>query len=114
MKKGDIVTIKDSSWTRSVVDGKLVHELLNHSFEYGKKYTVVETGCMFPNTGSRGHCFSRTPPTFNNTVIQAVNSGEVVFVEERFLESTTHTLVIDGESVELSHESYLNLKEQLA
>lgn len=83
MKKGDIVTIKDGSWTRSVVNGKLVSEFLNYGREKGKKYVIIETNCIFPNTGSGQ--FGCTPPTYNNTVIQAIDSGKVVFIEERFL-----------------------------
>lgn len=94
MKKGDIVTIKDGSFTKSVENGKLIHEYLSDSLGAGRQYMVVETGCVFPNSGSRGYCWPVvTPPTVNNTVIQALSEGnnqplsrgKVVFVEERFL-----------------------------
>jgi hypothetical protein len=83
MKKGDIVTIKDGSFTQSVVNGELIHEWLVYGTEQDKQYVVIETNCMFPNSGSRGYPYS--PPTFNDTVIQQCESGRVVFIEERFL-----------------------------
>jgi len=86
MKKGDVVIIKDGSWTRSIVDGELIHESLNYGEEKGKKYKIIELGCKFSNTGNSGICELRCRPTFNNTVIQAIDSGKVVFIEERFLQ----------------------------
>jgi len=85
MKKGDIVTIKDGSFSKSVVDGELIHEWLVYGSDLGKQYVVIETDCKFPNSGSIGHCLPATPPSFNNTVIQQCESGKVVFIEERFL-----------------------------
>ena len=35
MKKGDVVTITDGSYTRSVVNGELIHEWLNCGVEQG-------------------------------------------------------------------------------
>lgn len=95
MKKGDVVTIRDGSWTRSVEGGKLIHELLSDSVGMGRQYMIVETGCIFPNTGSGKYLISMG--TFNNTVIQALSKGvnrpldrgKVVFIEERFLQSVT-------------------------
>lgn len=115
MKKGDVVIIIDGSWTRSVVDGKLKDEWLNYGDEKGKKYVVVEIGCSFPNTGSNR--------TFNNTVIQAVDSGKVVFIEERFLRLVPpkHKIMIDmevsgyaifGMTVEISDELYKKIKDE--
>jgi len=121
MKKGDIVTINDGSWTRSVVDGKLIKEHLNHGGEQGKKYTVIETGCSFPNTGGRGVIGTDIHATFNNTVIQAIDSGKVVFIEERFLHPVPpkHKVMLDikqdggwmyGQVVEISDKLYQEIK----
>ena len=86
MKKGDIVTIKDDSYTRSVINGELVHESL--SDEGGKRYIVAETGCKFPLTEEWQSSNFR-----NNTVIQAFSSdnqvlsrGKVVFIHAGFLQ----------------------------
>lgn len=95
MKKGDIVIIKDGSFSRSVVGGELIHELLGNSARMGDQYMVVEIGCVFPNTGSMGLSWpTKTSPGFNNTVIQilgkdgqSLSRGKVVFIEERFLKS---------------------------
>lgn len=114
MKKGDVVIITDGSWTRSIVGGKLVEEFLNDGDEKGKQYIVIETGCSFPKTGSLR--------TFNNTVIQAIDSDKVVFIEERFLELVPpkHKIIIDitvtrlggirGNVVEISDKLYQEIK----
>ena len=83
MKKGDKIVINDGSWSRTVRDNKLSggpggDRYTGIKDSDRKQYMIIETGCSFPNTGSRN--------TFNNTVIQAVDSGKVVFIEERFLE----------------------------
>jgi hypothetical protein len=122
MKKGDVVTIDDGSFTRSVVDGKLIKESLNYGNEKGKQYVIIETGCSFPNTGSRGFAGTSIVTTFNNTVIQAIDSGKVVFIEERFLKLVppTHEVVVDiifhpgygigGKIVEISDKLYKEIK----
>lgn len=123
MKKGDIVTIEDGSFVRSVIGGKLVHERLAHGKEIGKHYVVVETGCKFPNTGSRGYLYPYAPPTFNNTVIQALDSGKVVFIEECFLQvaKPKRKIIVDvdntycvvtGEMVEVSDDLYQKIKHE--
>ncbi|HEB27934.1 MAG TPA: hypothetical protein ENI05_09200 [Porticoccus sp.] len=109
MKKGDLVTICDGSWTASVVDGKLIHESLVYGHNAGKRCVVIETGCSFPLVGDQPFKFR------NDTVVQQCESGKVVFIYSRFLKSIPqmHTIIIDGKAIELSHESFLNLKEQL-
>jgi len=91
MKKGDIVTINDGSYTRSVVNGKLIYEWLACGSEVGKRYIVVETGCSFPLVGLCQPIAYR-----NDTVVQALNEnnqtlnrGKVVFIHERFLRLVT-------------------------
>ena len=115
MKKGNKVIVKDGSYSQSVVNGELVHEI---GLSYNKQYTVIETNCKFPTTDryqTMGH------PTFNNTVIQAIDSGKVVFIEERFLElvSPTHKVMLDirqdsgwmyGQIVEISDKLYKEIK----
>ena len=120
MKKGDVVTIEDSSYTKSVIDGELVHEYLTMQ---NKQYKVVETGCSFPAESNQAWSFSCTPSTFNNTVIQAIDSGKVVFIEERFLKLVppTHVVMIDitfcsgygvnGQTCEISDELYKQIKK---
>lgn len=78
MKKSDIVVIDDDSWSRTVKDNKLVHGPDGDKHKQDRRqYIVIETGCRFPNTDS--------PDSYNNTIIQALDSGKVVFIEERFL-----------------------------
>lgn len=124
MKKGDIVTIKDGSWTRSVVEGKLIAESLAYGNEKGKQYVVIETECKFPAERNQARNATYSPPSFNNTVVQALDSGKVVFIEERFLRQVrpTHTVMVDliqityssigGETVEISDELYREILRQ--
>lgn len=85
MKKGDIVIIAGyGSYTKSVVGGKLIHEALAYGRNLGKQYIVIETNCKFPAEKFQADR-TYTPASFNNTVIQAIDSGKVVFIEERFL-----------------------------
>lgn len=95
MKKGDIVTVGDGSYSRSVINGKLIHEA--GAGPRGEKFTVTETDCKFPMTDKYQMMYQST---FNNTVIQAIDSGKVVFIEERFLRPVLpkHTVLVDVES----------------
>ena len=119
MKKSDVVTIHDGSWTRSVVNGKLVREYLAYGDGKDKQYKIVETGCSFPNTGSLYGLNGK--PSFNNTVIQAIDSDKVVFIEERFLKLVPpkHKIMIDidyqgpcvyGNVIEISDKLYKEIK----
>lgn len=110
LNKGDIVTIRDSSWTRSVVNGELKHEDLARDGERDKEYVVIETDCRFPLTD-----LYQPADYHNDTVIQTIYSRKVVFVHHRFLAPvpTGHDIIIDGKIIRISHESFLNLREQL-
>lgn len=117
MKKGDVVTIKDGSYTRSVVNGELIHESLAYGNEQNKQYVVIEIGCSFPLTCSWHHHDYR-----NDTVIQAVGSGKVILIHNRLLELVppTHKVMVDirqdsgcmyGQIVEISDELYKQIKK---
>ncbi len=122
MKKGDVVIIDDGSYTKSVVNGKLVHEHLAFDAEAGRRYVVVEINCTFPAEGNQALEYSFSLASFNNTVIQAIDSGKVVFIEERFLRlvESTHKVMIDieqdgcavsGMVREISDELYKQIKK---
>lgn len=119
MKKGNIVIIRDSSFSRSVINGELVEEFLACDNKGDKQYVIVETGCMFPVTNVYQ---ARGLTSFNDTVIQAVDSGEVVFIEERFLclVKPTHNVMINlehfsgmlgGTLYKISDELYREIKD---
>jgi len=121
MKKGDVVTINDGSYSRSVVNGKSIHEVgLRHPNE---QYTIIETDCKFPVVNPFQSMYEPIP-RFNNTVIQAIDSGKIIFIEERFLELVPpkHKVMIDivyhhgcmlcGMTVEISDELYRKIKDE--
>jgi len=113
VKKGDLVVITDGSYARSVVNGKLIKELLNFGDVRGLEYVVIETDCSFPLEGG----WTGQPEEHrNDTVIQGTEGlvqGKVVFIHHRFLRYVKHIIVLDGKSIEISHKSFLSLKKQL-
>ena len=119
MKKGDRIIIKDSSYSKVVT---------NHGLEssYGdgkicdirkKQGIIVETSCSFPDR----HEYQTQIHTYNDTVV-VLDSGEIVFIEERFLSPMlpTHKVMVDirqdggwmyGQIVEISDELYKQIKK---
>ncbi len=81
MKVGDKVTIRDYSYVRSVVNGKLAHKHPNCQEDNRREYTVAEIGCAFPL--EQGH-YPQCERSRNDTVIQDAN-GRVVFIHSGFL-----------------------------
>jgi len=108
MKKGDIVTIYDRSYSRVIKDGRMLDGMDCLPRDGDTQFVVIETDCRFPKTSQW------VGSDYNNTVIQSLNTGEVVFIEERFLRPAKHIIVLDGKPIEISHESFLSLKKQLA
>ncbi len=124
MKKGDVVTIRDNSYTKSVIGGKLVHEIYGCSIKGNERYTVIEINCVFPTERNQACKSLFKLASFNNTVIQAIDSDKVVFIEERFLELVlpTHKVMIDikihdgvimvgGQVIEISDKLYKEIKK---
>lgn len=122
MKKGDKVVINDGSFSKQVKNNELSHGPGGDRYRADrernyirKQYVVIETGCIFPNTGARN--------TFNNTIIWAIDSGKIVFIEERFLQlmPPKHKVIIDiayndctmfGETVKISDKLYQEIKRE--
>jgi len=112
MKKGDIVTINDTSYTRTVGNGQLVYP--GHSLRY-KQCVIVELDCIFPKTSPWNG------DNFNNAIVQVHETGQVIFIEERFLEPVPpkHKIMIDitnamsvtyGDIIEISDKLYKEIK----
>lgn len=120
MKKGDVVVIDDGSWSRQIKNNELIRGPGGDKYISCKRkqYVIIETGCSFPNTGS-------FISIVNNTVIQAIDSGKVVFIEERFLRLVPpkHKIMVDvathqgcfmyGNIVEISDKLYKEIKREL-
>jgi len=115
IKKGDTVTIRDASYMRGIRDGKLVAPRhLDLSIIMRLQYTVVETGCAFPFVDD-----IQTKEYQNDTILVGIEgdmTGKVLFICSQLLviKDRTHTIYIDNKRIEVSHESFLNLKKQLA
>ena len=118
MKKGDVVTITDGSWTRKIKDNKLV---IGPGRNAIKQYVIIETGCSFPLYCGMSH---QKDKYRSDTVIQAIDSGEVVFIYKNFLHLVppTHKVMVDirqdggwmyGQIVEISDKFYKKIKRDL-
>ena len=111
MKKGDKVKIRDFSYSQCVVGCKL--QDYNGLFGDAKgEFVVVEVDCKFPQTVNQKYWYP-DGKEYNDTVLQSIQSGRVVFIEERFLVPAQHTITIDGKEITISHEFYQALKRSL-
>jgi len=111
LKKGDLVWIKDLSYSRIVKNGKLRpphFEYAAYGQENNKQFIVVEINCKFPKTS-----VWLDDNEYNDTVIQCVETNEVIFIQKRSLQPVKHKIIINDKTVEISQESFLNLKKQL-
>lgn len=119
MKKGDVVTIRDSSYSKVITKNKLESSYAGIRSVRGEQGVIIEVSCKFPDL----HQYQQDGRTFNNTVIRT-DSGKVVFIEERFLELVlpTHKVMIDieihdsvimagGNVVKISDELYKQIKK---
>jgi len=107
IKEGDMVVIRDSSYSQTPKDGCLSDSLWRCDYPEDRKGTfkVLKVGCVIP---------SYYKGETNNTIIQSTRSGRIVFIKLGFLEPTQHTINVDGKEIKISHESYLNLKKSLS
>ena len=113
MKKGDIVTIDDYSWAREIVNGKLKNIRIKNCTT--RKYTIVENNCDFPLHDDQSRIYR------SDTVIQAIDGGEVIFIHGTFLRPVLpkHKIMIDitnamsvmyGNIIEISDKLYKEIK----
>ena len=110
MKKGDVVEINDWSYAKVISNG----ELNDIGYpEFTGNCIIIETNCKFPASKRQATATSLIPASYNNTVIQAIDTGDIIFIEERFLRPATHKITIDNKTIEISHESYKSFKKQL-
>ena len=116
MKKGDVVTIDDSSYSFTVMsDGRLEH----HAGEVQKeRWVIVAAECVLPAEWDR-YCSAQ----HNDTIVQGQTSGKIAFVQQRFcrLPKPTHSVMVDivlhpgygmgGQMAEISDELYKQIKK---
>lgn len=112
MKKGDVVMIGDTSYSRVVGNRNL--EEHNKHLKY-RKCVILELDCVFPKTSPWGG------GNYNDTIVQFCETGQIMFIEERFLKLVlpTHKVMIDveqisyaicGNIVEISDKLYQEIK----
>ena len=97
MKKGDVVTVNDYSWAKEVVNGKLKNVRIKDCTT--RKYTIVENNCDFPLHDDQSRIYR------SDTVIQAIDGGEVIFIHGTFLRPVPpkHKIIIDVENAHPGH-----------
>lgn len=78
MEKGDLVKVKDFSWSVRIRRGKLVDEWCRHEKE--ETWEILAVGCKLPSNPCATKCYDA-----NNTIICSQKSGEVVFTQEKYL-----------------------------
>jgi len=115
MNKGDKVIIDDTSYSRSVMNKKLEHP--GNNLRY-KKCVIIELNCTFPKTSKWDG------DNVNNTIVQVCETGQVIFIEERFLKLVPpkHKIMIDmvcysgyamtGKILEISDKLYQEIKRE--
>lgn len=115
MKKGDVVTVRDSSYSKVITEHGLESSYGGVNSVRDEQGIVIELNCKFPDPERyQEQC------SFNNTVIKT-DSGKIVFIEERFLEPVlpTHKVMVDikqdsgwmyGQIVEISDKFYKEIK----
>lgn len=114
MKKGDVVTIKDSSFSLAIVDDSLEH----HPGEVQKeRQIVIAINCDLPGENWQGEIYH------NNAIVRGQISGRITFVQQRFchLIAPTHKVMVDiifnpgygvgGRVIEISNELYKEIKK---
>ena len=108
LKEGDTVLVKDFSYSRFVVNGELVPSCVVGLSRMEDEFVIVDMDIKTNPVTYQIVCKS-----CNNVIIQSVENSIVGFIEERFLVPGKHQISVDGKTIEISHESFLNLKKQL-
>ena len=110
MKNGDMVVVTDGSYIQEITSNGLKSVFINYREAKGLQHRVIATKCLFPK-----ECSIQPDDYLNDTIIcgtEGVVAYRFFVVCNRFLAPAKHVIVIDGQSKELSHESFLNLKRQ--
>ena len=114
MKNGDTVKITDGSYIQEITKDGLVCVCLNCGESKGLQYKVISTNCKFPKIA-----VYQEDENISDMIICGIEGcvkDRFFVVCHRFLKCVdlTHIITIDGKDIEISDESYQNLKESLA
>ena len=104
MKKGDVVQASQSSFSFGMANGDYSNTV--------PIYTPLAVVALDKST--RRDCYiSRNDPECICDALVTDEKGNFWFVPSRYLVPKLHTITIAGKDIEISHESYLNMKKQL-
>jgi len=81
MKTGDIVTFIDWSWQLTLIGNSLEPRYKDSQNE---DFVVVALDCVLPINGT-----SINPKNVNNAIIRGQTTGNITFIQERFLRPAT-------------------------
>ena len=101
MKAGDEVRIHDDSYSFGIYEGEY-----SESVPLDSPLRVKAIG-----VATRREALCNGPGERCNVLVTD-KKGNYWFVPSRFIVAG-HTITIDGKDIEISHESYLNMKKQL-
>lgn len=101
LKVGDVVVITDQSWSFGIKNGDYTTYLRGQNGI--KRFVVKRTGLSVRHRNE------------SCDVLLSDGDGVYWFAPDKFVKlvEPVHTITIDGKDIELSDESYRNLKKQL-
>jgi len=101
LKVGNEIIVENDLWSFGIQDGCFKNGLFELA---GKKFTIVNCGLNVLKTPTAAEACD---------LLVTDNRGSLWFVRSKKCRLATHTITIDSKDIELSDESYRNLKKQL-
>jgi len=109
LQVGELVVIKDYSYAGRVgLNGKITHSGV-YEPHCKQQFKVVVVDCQIPTYMFMGEW------RVADTIVIGQEDNSMWFVYSGLVEQVLpkHEITIDGQTIELSHKSFLNLKRQL-
>jgi len=102
IKVGDRVDVFDAPYVFGVCNGKYTHKCQG---AFQKNLLVIATGLSLRRVGGSSYFIANT--------LLTDSMGNYWFVHRTDCRLVNHIIVIDGKKIEISHESWENLRTQL-